>query len=72
MQKAQKLSTISWEKSSNWGIGFDLSVLSCLDFTVDYYNRKTTGIIMDVPVPGSFGLDPYKDNVGAMRIQVLK
>lgn len=22
---------------------------------------------MDVPVPGSFGLDPYKDNVGAMR-----
>lgn len=67
MQKAQKLSTISWEKSSNWGIGFDLSVLSCLDFTVDYYNRKTTGIIMDVPVPGSFGLDPYKDNVGAMR-----
>ncbi|WP_370862472.1 SusC/RagA family TonB-linked outer membrane protein [Parabacteroides faecis] len=67
MQKAQKLSSISWEKSSNWGIGFDLSVLSCLDLTLDYYNRKTTGIIMDVPVPGSFGLDPYKDNVGAMR-----
>lgn len=67
MQKAQKLSTISWEKSTNWGIGLDLSVLSCLDLTLDYYNRKTTGIIMDVPVPGSFGLDPYKDNVGAMR-----
>lgn len=66
-QKAQKLSTISWEKSTNWGIGLDFSFLSCLDFTLDYYNRKTTGIIMDVPVPGSFGLDPYKDNVGAMR-----
>lgn len=67
MQKAQKLSTISWEKSTNWGIGLDFSIVSSLDFTLDYYNRKTTGIIMDVPVPGSFGLDPYKDNVGAMR-----
>lgn len=66
-QKAQKLQSISWEKSTNWGIGLDVSVLSCLDLTLDYYNRKTTGIIMDVPVPGSFGLDPYKDNVGAMR-----
>ncbi len=67
MQKAQKLSTISWEKSTNWGIGVDFNLFSCFDFTVDYYNRETTGIIMDVPVPGSFGLDPYKDNVGAMR-----
>jgi len=66
-QKAQKLSTISWEKSTNWGIGLDINILSCLDLTIDYYNRKTTGIIMDVPVPETLGLDPYKDNVGAMR-----
>ena len=66
-QTAQKLSTISWEKSTTWGVGVDLSLLGCVDLSVDYYNRKTTGIIMSVPVPGSFGLSAYKDNVGAMR-----
>lgn len=66
-QTKQKLETISWEKSTTWGIGFDMNLLGCIDLGFDYYNRKTTGIIMDVPVPGSFGLDAYKDNVGAMR-----
>lgn len=62
-----KLSTISWEKSTTWGVGLDFSILNAIDVTFDYYNRKTSGIIMDVPVPGSFGLGAYKDNVGKMR-----
>lgn len=66
-QTKQKLESISWEKSTTWGIGLDMSLLNCIDLSFDYYNRKTTGIIMDVPVPGSFGLSAYKDNVGAMR-----
>ena len=33
---------------------------------MDYYDRKTTDIIMDVPVPSEFALGAYKDNVGAM------
>lgn len=66
-QTSQKLETISWEKSTTWGVGFDMSFLSHFDLSFDYYNRKTTGIIMSVPVPGSFGLSAYKDNVGAMR-----
>ena len=66
-QTNQKLESISWEKATTWGVGLDLNLLGCIDFTIDYYNRKTTGIIMSVPVPGSFGLSAYKDNVGAMR-----
>ncbi len=66
-QTSQKLESISWEKATTWDIGLDVSLLGCIDFTIDYYNRKTTGIIMSVPVPGSFGLSAYKDNVGAMR-----
>lgn len=68
-QTAHKLASISWEKSTTWGVGLDLTVLQGLNISVDYYNRKTDGIIMEVPVPGSFGLSPYKDNVGAMRNQ---
>ncbi|WP_400261431.1 SusC/RagA family TonB-linked outer membrane protein [Sphingobacterium sp. SG20118] len=66
-QRSHKLSTISWERSENTGIGLDFRLFSQLDFTVDFYQRKTKGIIMDVPVPGSFGLGAYKDNVGSMR-----
>lgn len=65
-QTTQKLEQITWEKSENWGVGVDVNVLGLVDFSVEYYNRKTKGIIMDVPVPGSFGLNPYKDNVGSM------
>ena len=61
-----KLSTISWEKACTWGIGVDASFFNCVDLSVDFYDRKTTGIIMDVPVPKEFGLKPYKDNVGEM------
>ena len=65
-QKGYRLSTISWEKATTWGIGVDFSLFNQLTGSIDYYNRKTTGIIMNVPVPAEFGLDPYKDNVGSM------
>jgi TonB-linked SusC/RagA family outer membrane protein len=57
---------ISWEKSRTYGIGVDVGILSNLNLSVDYYDRKTTDIIMDVPAPAEFGLGTYKDNVGSM------
>lgn len=65
-QSSYKLSTISWEKARTWGIGLDATIDSKINLSLDYYDRKTTGIIMDVPVPQEFGLGAYKDNVGAM------
>ena len=65
-QQSYKLSTISWEKARTWGLGLDATINNKINVTIDYYDRKTTGIIMDVSVPQEFGLDPYKDNVGEM------
>lgn len=65
-QSSYKLSTISWEEARTWGIGLDATINSKINLSLDYYDRKTTGIIMDVPVPQEFGLGAYKDNVGAM------
>lgn len=65
-QSSYKLSTISWEKARTWGLGLDATINNHINLTVDYYDRETTGIIMDVPVPQEFGLGAYKDNVGAM------
>lgn len=67
-QKKYRLSTISWEKATTWGLGLDFGVFGDkISGAIDYYNRKTTGIIMDVTVPDEFALDAYKDNVGSMR-----
>ena len=65
-QKYYKLQTISWEKARTWGLGLDATINNKINLTVDYYDRKTTGIIMDVSVPKEFALEPYKDNVGEM------
>jgi TonB-linked SusC/RagA family outer membrane protein len=65
-QKNYRIETISWEQARTYGIGIDLTVFKHLSASVDLYDRKTTGIIMDVPVPAEFALDAYKDNVGAM------
>lgn len=66
-QRKYRLETISWEKASTWGVGVDFILFNKLNGSLDYYNRKTTGIIMDVTVPKEFALDAYKDNVGSMR-----
>lgn len=65
-QASYKLNTISWEKARTWGVGFDATINNKINVTLDYYDRRTTGIIMDVPVPQEFGLGAYKDNVGEM------
>ena len=65
-QSNYKISTISWEKARTWGIGFDANLFNHWNVSFDYYDRKTTDILMSVPVPNEFGLGAYMDNVGAM------
>lgn len=63
-----KVSTISWEKSTNWGIGFDANFLNEFMLSIEYYNRKTSDIIMDIPLPLTFGISgTYQDNKGSLR-----
>ena len=66
-QSSYKIATLSWEKATTWGIGVDFTLFNKLTGSIDYYNRKTTDIIMNVAVPKAFGLGAYKDNVGAMK-----
>ena len=66
-QSNARLQTISWEKSTSWGIGLDFGIFHDLTGSIDFYNRKTTGIIMNVSAPAEFALGAYKDNIGSMR-----
>ena len=66
-QGSFRLNTITWEKAKTWGVGIDFGLFNNkVTGSVDYYNRKTEGIMMDVAVPNEFALSPYKDNVGEM------
>lgn len=66
-QGSYKISTLSWEKATTWGIGVDFTLFNKLTGSIDYYNRETSDIIMNVAVPKEFALGAYKDNVGSMK-----
>ena len=54
-QSSYKLSTITWEKATTWGVGLDFGFLNNkINGSLDFYNRKTTGILMQVSVPTEF------------------
>ncbi|MHA4806844.1 SusC/RagA family TonB-linked outer membrane protein [Flavitalea flava] len=47
---------IRWESTDQTDIGVDLSFLNNkLYMTADWYNRKSSGLLVQVPVPGSTG-----------------
>ena len=65
-QTNNKINDLSWETTYTWGVGLDMTVLNSLSMTLDWYNRKTTGILMQVNVPTTFGYGGYYDNIGEM------
>src|SRR5690606_30305000 len=46
---------LKWEETSQANIGFDLRFLNNFNFTFDWYDKTTTGILQDVPIPGYVG-----------------
>lgn len=66
-QKNYHLADITWEKATTWGVGIDFAFLQSFTGSIDFYNRKTTGILMDVSAPAEFALGAYKDNIGSMK-----
>ena len=54
--------TLQWEEKATTNVGIDAILLNNhLDFTVEYYNAKSTNILIDAPIPalvGSINLAP--------------
>ena len=46
---------LKWEETSQTNIGFDATFFNSLDLNVDFYNKKTSGILRDVVLPGYVG-----------------
>lgn len=59
-------SDLTWEKNKNWNIGLDATLFDRYTFTVDYFNRKTTDLLLDATVPSTTGFSTTLMNIGAM------
>lgn len=59
---------LRWEKTSQIDIGIDLALLDDrIAFTADYYYKKTTDLLLEVPQPTSTGFPTALQNAGSLE-----
>jgi TonB-linked SusC/RagA family outer membrane protein len=59
---------LKWEKTAQFDIGVNLGLFkNRLTFDVSYYNKKTTDLLLDCPLPHSTGFTSIFKNIGSVR-----
>ena len=59
---------LKWETTKQTDIGIDVATLnSRILFTADYYYKKTTGLLLNSPVPASSGYTTALKNIGDLQ-----
>jgi TonB-linked SusC/RagA family outer membrane protein len=57
---------ISWETTEEKNIGLDLTLFKRLTITADYYNRRTSNILLDLDIPLIVGVTKPFQNAGVV------
>ena len=66
-------SELTWEFSKPFNIGLDVGLFkNRLNIVADYYIRKTTSLLLDVPLSRTSGFTTTLDNVGSMENKGLE
>jgi len=61
-------SKLGWETTTDWTIGTDIQLFhNRISFGVDYFYRKTTDMLFNLPLPTITGFSSTWANIGAMR-----
>ncbi|GGH28552.1 TonB-dependent receptor [Sphingobacterium alkalisoli] len=61
-------SMLGWEKNNQLDLGLEVSVLkNRFALTVDYYNKKTSDLLLNVPVPTLTGYSTALQNIGKIQ-----
>ena len=56
---------LKWESTTQYNVGFDLSILKQrLNFIFDYYSKKTSDLLLNIPVEETTGFSSQLRNVG--------
>ncbi|ATL47791.1 SusC/RagA family TonB-linked outer membrane protein [Chitinophaga caeni] len=58
---------LTWEKARQMNIGFDYSMFrGGLNITLDYYQKKTTNLLYNMPIHATSGFTSITSNIGSM------
>lgn len=58
---------LTWEKAKTLNLGVDIGLLKAVSLTVDWYNKTSDALLLDVPLPYTSGYESVFQNVGAVR-----
>src|SRR5699024_1464653 len=59
---------LTWEENKSINVGFDFGLFSNrLSGTIEYYDRTTSGLLFDRPLPATSGRTSYTVNFGSMK-----
>lgn len=57
---------ISWETTTMSNIGIDARIFKKLSVSFDYYNKRTTGILLQLSIPRTMGVSAPYQNAGVV------
>ncbi len=60
-------SDLTWEKNKNWNIALDATIFDNYTFSVEYFEKETTDLLLDAKIPSITGFTSTLSNVGAMK-----
>ncbi len=64
---------LTWETTTQYDIGLDLTLLkNRVVFNTDYYIKKTSDLLFDVPIPETTGFSYITQNIGDMQNKGLE
>nr|WP_315151291.1 TonB-dependent receptor [uncultured Flavobacterium sp.] len=63
---------LTWEKSSQIDLGFEVGFIDKISFEFDYYNKETDGLLFSVPLALSSGGTTINKNVGVLESSGLE
>lgn len=58
---------LTWEKTQSSDFGFELGLFNRIDFTADYYIKKTNDLLLQQPIPYATGYNIMWRNVGSVQ-----
>ena len=58
---------LTWEKNENWNIGLDATVFDRYTVAFEYFERKTSDLLLDAKIPSTTGFTSTLTNIGAMK-----
>ncbi|WP_308991290.1 TonB-dependent receptor [Mariniflexile litorale] len=58
---------LKWERNIQYNVGLDVSLWNRLDLNLDYYTRRTSDLLYNVPIPTSSGYSSMLQNIGEVK-----